>query len=380
MIVLASILFCPLVISQTAPAGQQEVIKRYDFLLKGMDDHRQRLRTGVYRASGRFVSDDPTLGRLDGPITIFSAFDYDEDKFRFDRMEPFREGKITDPGAGSQEAWTKKTRGGQMIRLDGHTISRDVDSSIAYIGRLTTEVEGAVKPLDVRAFGLFYWIDLSDGPATTYPAWFKILLGDVPEEILEERRGIWRVTWTFPEYETITSRRITWIDQNSGFSPIRTELRRRSRSMPPDFWPEPYESSETTWSEVSGIWVPKTYRNVLDKGQPLQQIFELSFNWEVVNGVVLADVFSVKGLKLPPGTLVVDNSTGSELDVRPIDADHSLIDRTNETPPPPVAANAKPKRAWQGWISAPYAFATIGVGVLGLAAWLLFRNSRPRRA
>ena len=359
--------------SMPAPEDGPGTSKRYDFLIKGMDDQRQRLRTGAYRASGRLYNDDPALGKLDGPVTIFSAFDHETDKFRFDRLEPIREGKITAPGADPQAVWAPKFVGGKMIRLPDRTISKSNDSVMTRSGSMSPGDEANIKPFDVRAVGLFYWSSLSSIRSTTYPQMLEYYERERPEEVVEERRGIWRITWTFPEDTTMTLRRIVWLDQNSGYSPIRMELKYRSSSMPAGHWPAPMLESETTWVEHAGVWVPKTYRVVAKHSAPVIQGYDLSFDWEIVNGEVPARVFTIEGLSLPKNGMVVDNSLGKNIIIGSIGADHKVIDRTMTPPPPP----APPRRAWQGWTWLPYGFGTFGILVIGLAAWLRFRPSTP---
>jgi hypothetical protein len=59
-------------------------------LLSRMKESRDLLRSGSYRASGRVSTNRRTsgTGRLQGPIEIFSAFDFDKQLCRFDQTEP----------------------------------------------------------------------------------------------------------------------------------------------------------------------------------------------------------------------------------------------------------------------------------------------------
>ncbi len=346
--------------------------KRYDFLLKGMDDQRQRLRTGIYRASGRFISDTSALGRLDGPVKIFSAFDFDADKLRFDRSEPFRAGKISNPGGKTQSSWETKFRGGRLIQLKDRYISNSDGSFLVQIGSLSDGVEDNVKPLDIRVFGLFYWSDLTSFPATTYSNCLQYLEKQKPDEVVEERRGFWRITWTFPEVSTMTLRRTLWVDQKSGFSPIRMELRYRSNRMPVGQWPAPMFESETTWTEIAGVWVPKTTHVVDKNSPPAIQSYELSLDWENVNGMVPPETFTLEGLKLTPGYQVVDDTLGRTIVVGSIGDNHGLVEQAAPVPPP-----SAPNRSWRSWSSfLPYFLGGFGVFVIALAAWFRFRPVR----
>ena len=122
-----------------------DTAKQYDFLLTGMDDPRQRLRTGLYRASGRFISESKKVGRLDGSVRIFSAFDYDAEKFRFDRTEPTREGNAAPPDSKGRPNWKPKIIGGQLIRLKDRAISHNDDSFSVRIGTTSPDVDSLVK-------------------------------------------------------------------------------------------------------------------------------------------------------------------------------------------------------------------------------------------
>ena len=349
-----------------------ETSKRYDFLLSGMDDQRQRLRTGVYRISGRYYNNDPALGQLDGPVTIFSAFDYNTNKFRFDRTEPIREGKIIAPGTGSNSTWAPKSVGGKMIRLSDRTIAKSDDSVITRSGFMTPGDEANIKPLDVRAIGLYYWSSLMSGQPPNYPQTLEFLERERPDEVIEERRGIWRITWTFPEDTTMTLRRIVWLDQNSGYSPIRMELKYRSSSMPAGQWPAPMFESESSWVDAGGVWVPKTYRVVAKHSAPVIQGYDLSIDWEIVNGEVPPVVFTIEGLSLPKNGMVIDNSLGKDIILGSIDTKHKLVDRKESLPPP----TAVPRRVWQRWAWLPYGVGSLGFVVIAIAGWLRFRPSK----
>ena len=330
----------------------------------------------MYRASGRYVSDDPKLGRLDGPVKIFSAFDFDADRLRFDRTEPIREGKIVTPGAGTQKTWAPKIAGGQLIQLKDQTISHILDIFQVRQGGLNPGAEASIKPLDVRGFGLFYWASLASYPATTYPQTLEYLEKEKPEEVVEERSGIWRIVWTFPEVDTVTARRTVWLDQKAGFSPIRMELKYRATAMPAGQW-KPTLESETTWAEVAGVWVPRTDHVVASHSAPTMDSYELSFDWEMVNGVVPPETFTLAGLKLKPGYQVVDNSLGREIVVGKVGKYHALVE-TPQSPPPPT----RPDRSWRGWSpSLPYLLAGVGAVAIGVAFWFRFgppgRQIRP---
>src|SRR5438309_1115142 len=70
------------------PAASRDRDELTRFLWTGLKDNRERLRSGVFRARGRYVVDEPQPGRFEGDVQLFSAFDYDKDLLRFDRVEP----------------------------------------------------------------------------------------------------------------------------------------------------------------------------------------------------------------------------------------------------------------------------------------------------
>lgn len=174
----------------------------FQFVWSGLKDNRERLRRGVYHANGCFVDDDPYWGRLDGKVTIFCAFDYDKNLFRFDRMEPERRGKqkiilgpeglkalpkhdpkkVGDP----KEAWTIENSAGIWAVTERESIIWNMAAHTVGIYKPHEKPGSVIKPFDVRTVGLLYWGNLERGTSwkDTFLSYTK-----PPREVVEERKG-----------------------------------------------------------------------------------------------------------------------------------------------------------------------------------------------
>lgn len=99
------------------------------------------------------------------------------------------------------------------------------------------------------------------------------------------------------------------IDEKRQYVP--TEVRRYFRSphtqeSQEDDSPSPSNTIITTWETVSGIWVPVTW--TITRG--LEPPVEFSFEWKRLNCDFDPKEFSLEGMQLPDGTMIV-NSLGA---------------------------------------------------------------------
>lgn len=288
------------------PAKKADSRQEFPFLWTGMKNHRQRLRSGIVRMSGRLLEDDPNALRLEGEVRIFSAFDFGEGKMRFDRTEP-RAAILSAGAPGSIPRWSRMITGGKFVRVPGKTIYHVAGDVLT-----DTHVESAnppvpARPWDVRGLGLYHWLDLRK--AADYDDvvgnWEKV----APEEVVDEGRGIHRIGWTVGSGIV---RRTLWLDETKGFAPIRFELRWKDPDHP-GVLSEPKAVCDVTWAESGGVWVPTTYRIEDRQSVPRTRIYELALEWESVNEPVPADLFTLEGMKLDPGNILVDNRLGKPI-------------------------------------------------------------------
>jgi len=126
-------------------------------LVAGLKTERQRLRQGVFRVHGVEIREDPApVGKLEGPVEMFGAFDFDKGCYRFDRRSP---------------SW--KLEGKEKELLD-RKICRAPELSLHYnsrYARLEIHAPDVVDPqtllvtdgyLDVRCVGIYSFGQLFD--------------------------------------------------------------------------------------------------------------------------------------------------------------------------------------------------------------------------
>jgi hypothetical protein len=298
-----------------ARASAQDAEADLQFVWEGMKDHRQRLRSGVLKMNGRMLDHQPGAWKLDGDVAIFIAFDEGGRRLRFDRSEP-----VLDPETrGSGEA-RQMTGGGRYVRLP--------DRSYSYVnGELITEtrepdetISTEIRPFDVRGLGLYYWLDLAEGGVyydEIVGNWEKVQ----PDRTVDEGDGLYRVEWTLADGAL---RRLLWIDESRGFAPVRFELLYRDESAEGG-WSEPKVVSETSWEQSGDAWIPASYRLEDFQGAPRHRLYELAIRWESVNEPVAPPLFTLEGLELDRGIVLVDRRLGRPIPVGEIGAGHEPV-------------------------------------------------------
>jgi hypothetical protein len=288
------------------PKMSPENVKLFETLWTGLRIHRQELRQGVFRAKGRVVDVDPDWGGFVGPVEIYCVFDFPAQNLRFDRIEAAR---IWAPSEGphkkgDEDAWKPGEQGGKFIRTSTQQIYLRLGEQNATITLASKKPMSWAKPFDIRTLGLATWNGLITGQTNAEKS-FQLHKQTLPYDIAEEREGIYRVRWEFPQARA--HRCTIWINAKTGFSPIRQELQRRAGpSREKDWAPEPDERFELTWKQIDGVWVPETFAATTHIGPGILREYHLAFSWESVNKPVADETFTVKGLELRPGARVVD--------------------------------------------------------------------------
>ena len=145
---------------------------------------------------------------------------------------------------------------------------------------------------------------------------YQVLSESKVVEVADEGEGVCRVVWeigTSPgTFETI------WFDRQRGYSPIRIELRNPRLSA------DLLQMGETTWQQVDGIWVPRTFLGEnFDGSGKMESRMELALEWESVNHPVPEELFTAAGIGLPPETQIVSFELGSRTALGPVGGERS---------------------------------------------------------
>lgn len=284
------------------PAEAQQLAR---FVFAGLQDSRERLKSGVFRAAG-YLEETTEEPRLKGEITVFGAFDFAHGLLRFDRLEPMRvvrrfkeDGRKGRKKQGSLELGQV---GGRFVRTNNQSIEWHKDSRVAAIRPAREKAPGHIRPFDVRLVGLTNWGTLDAGE--TWESLFPELQRRVTA-MVREGETFYRATWIYAEAGVKID---CWFDARQGFSPVRLEQRTRPVKNPGD-WREASETGASTWAKVGEVWVPKTLsQETKSSGGSSRR--EISFQWENVNQGVENALFTWQGMGLPKGTQVIDRRLG----------------------------------------------------------------------
>ena len=134
---------------QVAQAAAEEPNKPPDkadlfrFLLDGMKTNRMQLQQGAFRAHGRRVLENSKFGRVEGPVEIYSAFDFAAAKMRFDRREPER---IWDRKKAGE--WKAGEQGGKFIRTPREMIEQKLGDKLVGVFPGTRPPDQWAKPFE----------------------------------------------------------------------------------------------------------------------------------------------------------------------------------------------------------------------------------------
>ncbi|MEX2121949.1 MAG: hypothetical protein WD847_20380 [Pirellulales bacterium] len=281
--------------AETLAAGQADVAR---LVLAGYRDNRERLRSGIYRATGKRSYNSKRHG-FDTTVdmSLFCAFDFDRQLFRFDRTEPHFNPKT----AGD-------SMGGKFVRTVDRVIQRHDGGDTVTIQPAGARPLHGILPFDIRGIGSLNLPEVERG--TQVERAFASPAGFLAEEKIEaavaESDRIYRLSWLLANGQ---ARRTIWFDAAAGYSPIRLE----DRYVPG----EAMAIVEVAWSNESGVWVPSTARLETRTGSlETQDIrsYSIAFYWKQVNGPVPDRLFAVEGMEDDTDELfVVDTRLGQPI-------------------------------------------------------------------
>ena len=368
------------------PADKAELFR---FLFEGLKTSRLQLRQGIFRAHGRRVLDNPTLGKIEGAVDIYCAFDFPAQKMRFDRTEPERVPRILkkEDMRKSKEEILKfakehppgppeaRESGGKYIRTPKEMISQ---KNGPFFGDKGTKLDAPVdvsvpdkrppewaKPFDVRSLGLEKWSGFVGGRSNVEKMLDLIEKGAIGE-VAEDHDGVYRIEWFYIPGST-SARQVFWVDAEHGATVVRMENQRRAKPPRAESWDEPFDRSEVTWKEIKNVWVPDTLVASNRPSPGILEEYDLSFAWESVNQPIDEVVFTVKGLEPKRGTYVVDARSG-----KPVTAD--IIGRRELV----AEARERTRSAWSATRIAVVALTIVACAAAVL--WIVKKRRKSRGA
>ncbi len=271
------------------------------------------------------------------------AFDHSQNLFRFERLGP--ELQVLHEILPEKRDFEVRDRGIFVHRPDYslHWSTGQIDE----IYRREPNAKPSrdyVSPFDVRLMGFYTnicfteYCDFSQGCRNHFDQ--NVLAAEMSPE------GVCRVVLQWKKHpNTYTT---IWFDRDQGYSPIRYQHTVGSPTA------RPGQSGETTWQEISGVWVPRTYLGedfYRGEDRPLRRRMEIAFEWESVNEPVPDEAFTAAGMGLPPSTRIVSEELGRRILLGQV----ANVSHSN----PPMAAEPPDRGRWiAAWASLVALFAT----------------------
>ena len=274
------------------------------YALDGFEATLLRVRTATGRAVGRHG-----VGSIDPlPEDVQPVF-YDLNMaIRIDRPAGAlsTDLSVTSPsGTESKQLITTPTRTLRFRRADEQSSPGMVTQTDPLVRDVAHRASGhLIDPLGVALRG---WI----GKGQPIEDGLAIWRGRTAD-VIDVRQGgdqLWEIVFldTPPNsfYGGVIVDRI-WLDASRGFLPVKRETHWAANTLLPDIRIGRLESSETTWTESNGAWLPETIRLHDYENRAVPRSLELSFTWGTVNRPLPGAAFDWRGMDLPAGLGVYD--------------------------------------------------------------------------
>jgi hypothetical protein len=330
--------------------GNSQETRTARFLLIGLKDSRERLRSGVFRATGRLRDDFAKSEALDGAVDVLCAFDYSRDLFRFDRRQPMR---WKEPGD-----WIVRNPFVKFIRTPEFTAHFDENIHRVFLRAPDAKPAPLLNPWNIRLVGLVPENSLDETFDTIYS-----LYSAMPDpSVRAEGKQVYRIAW-MERHDWGDTLHAVWIDEAHGFSPLRYEFRDRRPSDPSQGidgnWPEPLAVSEATWIQERDVWIPRAFvaeTRGFDHGSVR---FDITLDWEVINQPVSDRFFNPASFEAPGHWRVVDERLGRPIELGKVESVYPPMAPTTRVIAPRV----------HGWMLAIGGLSAVAVTVLLYLRW-----------
>ena len=174
-----------------------------------------------------------------------------------------------------------------------------------------TPVMGFNRVFDFRSFGLCSLSDLHQG--TNVEVIFDWLSKLEADSVTEVSPNMHEIAWSKSYPDGGFGKWTITFDGSNGYSPVKQVLSERHSETVA--W-RIIESSETTWTNKSGAWVPTkfTFQDLVD-----DETLEYSFDWQSVNEAIPESLFGYEEFDPNPPDIVnvVDYSFGRRIVLKP---------------------------------------------------------------
>jgi hypothetical protein len=337
-------------------------------------ENGERLRSGIYNATGTLEQVPSGLARdPDSPTDVIPAKINETIEGAFDHVQgKLHQSRIRLQFAGSQPVkFGKWTKSWLILRPERSIQARMNDpdgiANAAIKAPITAkEAPGYFRPVfDTRILCLTgvkglnkSFEDLIDDFETTE---FEII--DDGLDIIHLRADV-----PIPETNGGGERFEIWIDPQQGHQPIRYMVTQGPLSGLGEI-SKPVTKSETSWTEINGVWVPETVL-LYSRSPEWGQQFHIAFTWQSVNEPVPESWFTWEGLDLPDRSQVADRSVVDDV-IIPVAIVGKSLEREVARP---LQESARPENSRAIWWLILANVIIVGVAI----GWILRRRVRTK--
>ena len=272
--------------------------------LSAIIENVERLQSGEFSAVGTLELGEGGAEVSQYGEVIDVTFDHPNQLIRFRRVRQLENGAINGRlGNGSTSSVILSPD--KSIEV-GRGLSGKASVSIKN-PCLPRELPEFQQPVfDVRSLGLVEYGLLSTRIDEVMPGIARLWES---AQVVDEAGGeLLRVELNDVRYpdQNLGVRVTIWLDRRQGLQPIRTTYTAMKFDAEEiDEPPKPYSSTEISWIEFDGVWVPDS-TDISAVTSAGQQRLRLGFEWKSVNRAIPDESFQVSSLDLPNKTAIAD--------------------------------------------------------------------------
>jgi hypothetical protein len=270
-----------------------------EFLLQGIAKRAAALKSAVFSAhgqkkgAGRDEKEDKEQ-IANGDIFLHGAID--EGRLRFDYSEPMWHLAPEKARIRTQTCF---------IKTPTRTANWYKPSPNIFVGPPNREMAEFIRRFDINALGLYGWLAFERSKGLNEV--LDTYRSNKRFEVKDAGKGLFTLTFLFDD--ALTSNRWAMdIDTLHGFTPVRFRLTEYNKPLRAT---AVTQSSDVTWKQINGAWVPETFKIWLGEGagapnpRPFKSV-ELTFTFQQVNQPVDDAEFNYKSFPAPASTGVID--------------------------------------------------------------------------
>lgn len=288
-----------------APQNPQAV-----YLLEGIRNARRKLRSAICDLQFSHGYEDqlkPELSESE-QNTVLIAFSEGGD-FRMSWTFPLKTAEARFLRSTADIPMDSPERTGHFVRTRERTIQWFEGQPTVDILPVDAPYPSWIKFFDVRALGVYSWIELQQG--LTLDQQIDSFLQNPVKEIRENSEHVFTLTWNLG---SDNSQWILDVDSVKGFTPVSAQMRQRDGDNDP--W-RIVQEFHTDWKEIASVWVPIRFqgRNS-QKPEVSSRTVSMELDWRNVNGAVPRELFALESFNAPDAVGVVDSTLGSPIEIK----------------------------------------------------------------